>query len=224
MEKEKNIYLYLHDNHFDVITSMPAFFARKRYCHACKKPYDKSVDHMFPNACQCCHFPDCPIVSWVSCIDCNRMFKSRECFDRHKQNIGHEGSVCASLVKCLHCNSVVKRGRAGPDLHHCGQSKCKVCKEYVDPKHHQCYMQTVTERSVPENGELPEDGVHDETPESGYNKNSSFLTLSVDRKVALTNQICVWFKMKAVMNGYSKGIIREMISVSGCLQKGTRDV
>ena len=54
--------------------------------------------------------------------------------------------------------------------------------------------------------------------------NYCFLTLSVDRKVALTNQICVWFKKKAVMNGYSKGIIREMISVSGCLQKGTRDV
>jgi hypothetical protein len=39
------------------------------------------------------------------------MFKSRECFDRHKQNIGRESSVCASLVKCMHCNSVVKRGQ-----------------------------------------------------------------------------------------------------------------
>ena len=25
-EKEKRIYLFLHDNHYDVITSMPAFF------------------------------------------------------------------------------------------------------------------------------------------------------------------------------------------------------
>jgi hypothetical protein len=30
-DKEKNIYLFLHDNHYDVITSMPAFYARKRY-------------------------------------------------------------------------------------------------------------------------------------------------------------------------------------------------
>ena len=36
-EKEKRIYLFLHDNHYDVITSMPVFFARKRYCHRCKK-------------------------------------------------------------------------------------------------------------------------------------------------------------------------------------------
>ena len=68
-DKEKKIYLFLHDNHYDVITSMPAFFARKRYCHTCKKTYDKTVDHMCPNACQCCRFPNCPIVSWVSCID-----------------------------------------------------------------------------------------------------------------------------------------------------------
>jgi hypothetical protein len=170
VEKGKRIYLYLHDNHYDVITSMPAFFARKRYCHDCKRPYDKSVDHMCPNACQCCRFPDCPIVSWISCTDCNRMFKSRECFDRHKQNIGNERSVCVSLVKCMHCKSVVKRERAGPDMHHCGQSKCGVCKEYVDPKQHQCYMQAVVEKTAPENGELLEDGVHNETSESGYNE------------------------------------------------------
>ena len=28
-EKEKRIYLFLHDNHYDVITSMPAFFCQK---------------------------------------------------------------------------------------------------------------------------------------------------------------------------------------------------
>jgi hypothetical protein len=162
-DKEKRIYLFLHDNHYDVITSMPAFFARKRYCHDCKKPYDKTVEHMCPNACQCCRFPNCPIVSWVSCVDCNRMFKSQECFDRHKQNIGQEGSVCASLVKCPHCNSVVKRGKMRADLHHCGQSKCKVCKEYADPKHHRCYMQPAKEK--PTRG--PDDEAIDE---SGYNE------------------------------------------------------
>jgi hypothetical protein len=164
-DKEKRIYLFLHDNHYDVITSMPAFFARKRYCHDCKKPYDKSVEHLCPNACQCCRFPNCPIVSWVSCTDYNRIFKSQECFDRHKQNIGQEGSVCVSLVKCSHCNSVVKRGQLRADLHHCGQSKCKVCKEYVDPKHHRCYMQPVKEKATHEH--LSDDEVSDE---SGYNE------------------------------------------------------
>jgi hypothetical protein len=40
-EADKCLYLYHHDNHYDVITSMPAFPARKQYCHKCKKGYDK---------------------------------------------------------------------------------------------------------------------------------------------------------------------------------------
>ena len=36
-EKDKKIYLYMHNNHYDVITKMPAFFARSYYCHTCKK-------------------------------------------------------------------------------------------------------------------------------------------------------------------------------------------
>ncbi|CAB4017783.1 Hypothetical predicted protein [Paramuricea clavata] len=43
-EAEKHLYLYHHDNHYDVITSMPAFLARKQYCHKCKKGYDKITD------------------------------------------------------------------------------------------------------------------------------------------------------------------------------------
>ena len=36
-EAEKHLYLYHHDNHYDVNRSMVAFPARKQYCHTCKK-------------------------------------------------------------------------------------------------------------------------------------------------------------------------------------------
>ena len=36
-EKDKRIYLYMHNNHYDVITKMPGFFARHYYCHTCTK-------------------------------------------------------------------------------------------------------------------------------------------------------------------------------------------
>ncbi|CAB4036557.1 Hypothetical predicted protein [Paramuricea clavata] len=62
-DQEKRIYLYLHDNHYDIITKMPGFFARKKYCHTCKKAYDHREDHLCPNACPCCRFPDCPVES-----------------------------------------------------------------------------------------------------------------------------------------------------------------
>ena len=40
LEKDKRIYLYMHNNHYDVITKMPGFFACSYYCHTCKKAYN----------------------------------------------------------------------------------------------------------------------------------------------------------------------------------------
>ena len=174
-EKEKRIYLFLHDNHHDVTTSMLAFIARKRYCHMCKKAYDHVMEHLCPDSCQLCGFQNCPIGSWPPCIDCNCVFKSQECFDRHKQNIGQGKSLCALLVKCCHCNYVVKRGRLRPDLHHCGQTKCSTCNQYVDTKYHQCYMQPVKKRSTIENKDVSllhdeANDVEEDVAEGGYNE------------------------------------------------------
>lgn len=139
-DKEKRIYLFLHDIHYDVITSIPAFFARKKYCHTCKKAYDHLRDHMCPDACKSCRFPNCPFVSWVLCVDCNRCFRSVECFDRHKQNIGNGKSICSDIAKCKRCSTVMERGRLSPDVHHCGLTYCKICKDHVNTENHQCYM------------------------------------------------------------------------------------
>ena len=84
-EAPKQIYLYAHDNHYDIISSMPAFLARKKYCHKCKKGYDKIEDHLCGDTCKLCYTQNCPITSWVFCEDCNRFFKSQECFDGIKR-------------------------------------------------------------------------------------------------------------------------------------------
>ena len=39
--REKQIYLYHHENHFDVITSVSSFLGRGYWCLECKKGYDK---------------------------------------------------------------------------------------------------------------------------------------------------------------------------------------
>ena len=76
-EKEKKIYLYMHNNHYDVITKMPAFFARSYYCHTCNKAYNNHEDHRCPNACKCCRFPsECPEVSWQTCSRANSVMIS----------------------------------------------------------------------------------------------------------------------------------------------------
>ena len=150
-EKEKRIYLFLHDNHYDVITSMPAFFARKKYCYKCKKGYDKSIDHLCPDSCKLCRFPNCPIVSWIDCADCKRKFKSEVCFNRHKEIAGNAKSVCNLLVKCSECHKTVGRNKMRPELHNCGLVRCAICEKYVHAQNHQCYMQPVKERNTIEN-------------------------------------------------------------------------
>ena len=44
-EASKQIYLYAHDDHYDVISSMSTFLAGKKYCHLCKG-YDKIDDSL----------------------------------------------------------------------------------------------------------------------------------------------------------------------------------
>ena len=177
-DKEKRIYLFLHDNHFDVITSMPAFVARKIYCHTCKKGYDHVKNHLCGHTCKLCYFQNCPIVSWISCSDCNRIFKSQECFDRHKQNVGNAKSICMSTAKCPHCNRVFERTQLRPDLHHCGLKSCSTCEKYVGIEDHQCYMQPVvmTKR------------MRTSTKADTTNYCSSILSAS--KRMVLTNRTC----------------------------------
>jgi hypothetical protein len=145
-DQEKRIYLYLHDNHYDVITSMPGFLARSMYCHTCKIAYSNQGDLLCTNACKCCRFPNCPIVSWIHCDSCNQNFKSQECFDRHKHSV--RKSMCAQLVKCPDCNTVVRRSAREPEKHYCGKTKCPICKEYTRTGNHRCYMQPVKKRNT----------------------------------------------------------------------------
>ena len=172
-EQEKRIYLYMHNNHYDVITKMPGFFARKRYCHTCKKAYDHHEEHLCPNLCKCCRFPDCPVVSWVYCNDCKRLFKSQLCFDRHKQSVGDTLSICESLVKCTQCDKVFKRYKGKPENHHCGLRKCSTCGKYVRPQDHLCYMQPEEKKKKTKTTSTHED---EGIPQSGYDVSAFFDT------------------------------------------------
>ena len=147
-DAEKRIYLYSYDNHYDVITSMPGFIARKKYCHACKKGYDKIEDHLCGDTCKLCYTQNCPIENWVHCNDCNRFFKSTECFERHKANSGQSKSICASVIKCNECNLVVKRANQHPSNHNCGLVRCSICSKYVQPENHKCYIQPAVKKQT----------------------------------------------------------------------------
>ena len=44
------IYLFLHDNHYDVITSIPGFLSTSYFCHKCRRVYSNKFDHLCPGA------------------------------------------------------------------------------------------------------------------------------------------------------------------------------
>ncbi|XP_028517608.1 uncharacterized protein LOC110247906 [Exaiptasia diaphana] len=145
-DKDQRIYLYHHDNHYDVITSMPAFFSRKLFCHHCNKAYDHDADHICKHKCNICFKGPCDLVKWIYCEECNRYFKNQQCFDNHNQLNEAGSSLCLRYVKCKFCHKIIKRINQEPEAHHCGEIKCNTCKQFADPDH-QCYMQPVDDES-----------------------------------------------------------------------------
>ena len=84
---EKQIYLYLAENHFSVITSMHAFLGRAYFCKKCQVGYSNLGDHACIGGCkQCKNTQACLLVKWHGCSGCNRYFKSQECYENHLKN------------------------------------------------------------------------------------------------------------------------------------------
>ena len=137
---------------------MPGFFDRSYYCHTCKKAYDHLEGHRCPDSYKCCGCSSaCPEVSRMTCNDCHRLFKSQQCYDRHKQRRGDAKSICESLVRCSECKKTVDRCKQAPSKHHCGMEKCKICKSFVQLEGHKCFIQPETKDCSEEEEECPED-------------------------------------------------------------------
>ena len=136
------IYLYYHNKHFDVITKMPGFLAVCYFCHKCRKTYSNACDHMCPAMCKSCRSFECVFEEWIECNECERWFKSRACYDHHKEPIGAGRSVCQVIRKCEECGKAMDIRKLNPKYHICGR-KCKTCGIILkkeDPEH-KCYIQ-----------------------------------------------------------------------------------
>ena len=53
-EKTKRIIMLLHDNHYDLITSLPAFFGKRKFCFKCLKAYNNFDNHPCNEVCIKC--------------------------------------------------------------------------------------------------------------------------------------------------------------------------
>ena len=238
-EKDKKIYLYMHNNHYDVITKMPGLFARVYYCHTCKKAYEHHEEHLCPNECRCCGFsPICPEESWRTCKDCHRQFKSQRCYEQHKRSRGNARPVCERLMICTRCQKTVRHCKQLPEKHQCGLTKCWICGKYVQLEGHRCYIQPETkEKKKP----APEEGEEEEMPENGYDVSDFFDTecrqgereledepveeslreplffgFECRQENGNTSPIYALYRTRLARNGFSRAIRPETSFVNGC--------
>ena len=163
------IYLYLHDNHYDVITSMPGFLSTVYFCHKCRRSYSSKLDHLCPGMCKSCRSYDCVVDDPLECNECNRWFKNKACCHRHKEPVDGGRSVCQGIKKCGKCGKSVKVRNLNPKNHICGK-KCLTCGVVLNDKdEHKCYIQKTEQSEESQYSELlffdleckQEHGVHE---------------------------------------------------------------
>ena len=124
----------LHDfDHFNLITSITAFFGCKYYCEACKVKYSNLTYHLCENLCKSCsryHYI-CLKEKVFICKACNIISLNKFCYDLHRS------SQCKFLSICNDCN-YPKPKRHG---HVCkiDEKWCINCKESVNIDH-KCYI------------------------------------------------------------------------------------
>ena len=151
------IYLYLHDNHYDVITSMTGFLSRSYYCHKCRRAYSKKLDHLCPGMCKSCRAYECYTVEPMHCDECKRTFKSRACYERHKEPVGAARSVCETIHKCEKCQKSMDVRKLNPKGHICGR-KCSTCGIIIEDAEakHECYIQKIEQSEEEEDSQYNE--------------------------------------------------------------------
>ena len=149
------IYLYLHDNHYDVITSMTGFLSTNYYCHKCRRAYAKKLDHLCPGMCKSCRSYECYMDEPMHCDQCKRTFKSRACYERHKEPVGAARSVCQTIHKCEKCQKSVDVRKLNPKGHICGK-KCSTCGVIIEDAEakHECYIQKIEQTEDSQYNEL----------------------------------------------------------------------
>lgn len=145
-EKNKKIILLLHGGHYDVLTSLPAWFSRNHYCFTCHVGFDRRESHRCSITCKACLRQDCEDDrhSTISCSTCHRKFYGQECFDTHKRRPqGTTGkSICDKFFICQSCLrfvSLASRNKQSP-IHRCGERYCTSCCLHVMPEMHVCYL------------------------------------------------------------------------------------
>ena len=147
------------NDHFDGLTSFPAFLNKSYYCVDCQRGFntnDKTNHICQGRRCSACGRFDCEDYKRGTrptdyCSLCHSKFFGPHCKRHHVIT-----KQCQSVKTCLKCQAqytVVPNRR-----HRCGVAKCPVCGEWVYVAEHKCFIQPVVHEEVEETEEPTEEG------------------------------------------------------------------
>ena len=200
-DEKSTLSLYLHDNHFDVITTLPGFLCRSYFCVRCHKAYDHTTDHLCSAMCRSCRGFGCVLEGeGMVCSECKRLFKNQTCYDRHKTVPINGGgrTACQTIRECERCGKSMDIRHMKPGGHICGR-RCRTCGLILNEEDndHKCYIQQL---------EQEEDSSYNQllffdfesTQEHGIHNPNLCVVHDEEREVALfqgkdtVKQFCQW--------------------------------
>ena len=136
VSKDVKVCLILSNNHYDVISKLPAFLGtnartweanEKRKCEVCKNE------------------TKCEMRDKVKCQTCGKECYNQQCFERH---IVNRRCIEHSYV-CQKCFKGFETKLRKPEDHKCGEWMCPNCKDWFI-KGHKCFMQKKKLREISE--------------------------------------------------------------------------
>ena len=155
-EAPHQIRLLKSNDHFDGLTSFPAFLNKSYYCVECQRGFNTNDrrNHICQGRrCSACGRFDCEDYVRGTrpaeyCNLCNCKFYGPFCKRHHV--VTKQCELVKTCVKCQAQYTVVPNRR-----HKCGVAKCPVCHEWVYVAEHKCYIQPVKEKEEVEETEEP---------------------------------------------------------------------
>jgi len=131
--RDKKIVLFHHNNHYDYIKSLPAFFNEKKFCFICFQAYQNDFFHKCIKVCKLCERKTCKEEVIKKCDNCKNRCLNDLCL------LILQEKVCPKYVKCPTC------GRNQGKIHVCEGRWCLNCSKSVNMEH-KCFILTQEER------------------------------------------------------------------------------
>jgi len=124
------------ERHHHVIDSLTGAMTKRYKCKACHKSCVRDTTYVCDETCSdCMASPPCALSGVrIPCDECNRHFRIRTCFAKHKQSTAKKKFVCERKRCWATCGLLVTDAR-----HECNKIFCANCKQKSDAGH-LCYM------------------------------------------------------------------------------------